>query len=172
MAKPRIRKLKVYQAQLGFFDSVVATPNQAEALKAWGTHQDLFASGDAQVTEDPAAEKAALAHPGTPLQRPVGTKDPFELQPVGTPGEAPAGRRRLAKAKRPPAKRDRSRLDAAEAALRELDDAWEGEAADLGRQQEDLDERRAAAEKAHAAALEAAKSEVSKARAAYRAAAR
>ena len=162
MAKPRPRKLKVFQAQLGFVDSVVAAPNQAEALEAWGTHQNLFASGDAKLTQDPAAEKAALAHPGTPLQRPVGTKDPFELQPKGAP----------AKNGRPRAKPDRSRLDAAEAALRKLEKSWKNQAEDLRRQQEELDERRAAAEEAHAAALEAAKSEAAAARKAYRAASR
>jgi hypothetical protein len=85
MAKPRAPRLKVFQAQLGFFDSVVAAPSQAAALRAWDAHQDLFASGDAQIANDEAAVKAALEHPGTPLRRAVGTKDPFRLEPSGLP---------------------------------------------------------------------------------------
>ena len=60
MTKPHARKLKVFQAQLGFFDSVVAAPSKAAALRAWGTHQDLFASGDARIVTDKAAAAAAL----------------------------------------------------------------------------------------------------------------
>jgi len=40
---PAKRKLKVFQAQLGFYDTVVAVPGRAAALRAWGVHQDLFA---------------------------------------------------------------------------------------------------------------------------------
>jgi len=75
----------VFQAQFGFFDSVVAAPSQESALRAWGTHQDLFASGDARLATDEAAVKAALEHPGAPLRRAVGTSDPFALQPSGLP---------------------------------------------------------------------------------------
>ena len=71
MAKPRQPKLKVFQAQFGFFDSVVAAPSQAAALQAWGIHQNLFASGEAKVIEDEAAVAAALAHPETPLRRAI-----------------------------------------------------------------------------------------------------
>ena len=35
-------KLKVSQAQFGFFDTVVAAPSQAAALRAWGVNQNLF----------------------------------------------------------------------------------------------------------------------------------
>jgi hypothetical protein len=80
MAKSPARRLKVFQAQFGFLDSVVAAPSQASALRAWGTHQDLFASGDARLATDEAAVKAALD-----LQRAVGTSDPFLLQASGLP---------------------------------------------------------------------------------------
>jgi hypothetical protein len=73
------RKLKVFQAQFGFYDTVVAASSQAAALRAWGTHQNLFASGEAKVTTDEAAVAAALKHPETPLRRAVGSNDPFQL---------------------------------------------------------------------------------------------
>jgi hypothetical protein len=92
MAKPPARRLKVFQAQFGFFDSVVAAPSQASALRAWGAHQDLFASGHARPATEEAAVKAALEHPGAPLQRAVGTRDPFLLQPAGLPNVPDPGK--------------------------------------------------------------------------------
>jgi hypothetical protein len=77
--------LKVFQAQFGFYDSVVAASSQAAALRAWGTHQNLFADGQARVTMDEAAVKAALSHPETPLRRAVGSNDGFELEPANLP---------------------------------------------------------------------------------------
>jgi hypothetical protein len=53
MAKAPGRKLKVFQAQFGFHDSVVAAPSQTAALRAWGTRQNLFGEGQARLTEDP-----------------------------------------------------------------------------------------------------------------------
>ena len=60
MAKVSERRLKVFQVHLGFFETVVAAPSQAAALRAWGTHQNLFADGQARVTDDPQAVEAAL----------------------------------------------------------------------------------------------------------------
>ena len=79
------RKLKVFQAQFGFYDTIVAAPSQAAALRAWGTHQNLFANGDAKVTTDEAAVAAATAYPETPLRRAVGSSDPFALEPTSLP---------------------------------------------------------------------------------------
>src|ERR1700712_6096532 len=81
MSKAAPRKLKVYQAQFGFYDSVVAAPNQPAALAVWGTHQNLFAQGDARETDDAQAAEAARANPGVPLRRPFGSTDPFGLDP-------------------------------------------------------------------------------------------
>src|SRR4051812_21470839 len=75
------RKLKVFQASMGFYDTVVAAPSQAAALRAWGTRQNLFADGVARVSEDVRATEAALARPGVVLRRAVGTTDSFSLDP-------------------------------------------------------------------------------------------
>ena len=152
MPKTPSRKLKVLQAQFGFFDTVVAVPSQAAALRLWGTHQNLFATGHARVVIDEAAIAAALEHPGTLLRRVVGSNDPFAIEPTSlpkipdVPEPMPVSKRaapmkpeaKADPARRPPA--DRSRLDAAEAALGELDNRRKQEEADLQRQQEELDE--------------------------------
>jgi hypothetical protein len=176
VAKARSRKLKVFQAQFGFYDTVVAAPSQAAALRAWGTHQNLFASGDARVTTDEAAVKAAIEHPETPLRRAVGSNDPFEVEPRSLPNVPDAPKRpppAKAKAKpastakaRPPA--DRSRLDAAEKALRDLDVRRKAEEADLRREEEALEDKKSKAQAAYVEARKAATSAVVEAREAYR----
>ena len=105
-------RLKVFQATLGFHDSVVATTSRPKALEAWGVRQDLFAEGMAREAEDPAVVKAALAQPGVPLLRPIGDKGAFKAE-AGAP-RLPKGE----KAKRPAP--DRSKLMAAEKAVAAL----------------------------------------------------
>src|ERR1700761_4583657 len=96
-----VRKLKVFQAQFGFYDTVVAASSQTAALRAWGTRQNLFASGEASVVTDPKAVEAATAHPETVLKRPVGSKAAFERDPSGLPDvpDAPKPSPKAAKAK-------------------------------------------------------------------------
>ena len=112
MAKPARRRLKVFQAQFGFYDTVVAAPSQAAALRAWGVRQNLFAAGQARVTDDAQAVEAALAHPETPLRRAVGSFDPFALEPARLPkipdapqkaaAIAPAAKAKPPRRKKPP----------------------------------------------------------------------
>jgi hypothetical protein len=177
MAKAPRRKLKVYQAQFGFYDTVVAAPSQAAALRAWGTHQNLFASGEAKVTMDEAAVAAATAHPETPLRRAVGSKDAFALEPTSLPKVPdapkkvtikPVGKPEPAAPAKPAA--DRSKLDAAEKALRQLDEARKHEEAAFRREEEDLEARRAAAQSAYVDVRNAATAKVEVARTSYRAA--
>jgi hypothetical protein len=175
LAKAPTRRLKVFQAQFGFHDSVVAAPSQAAALRAWGTHQNLFADGQARITTDPKAVAAALANPETPLLRAVGSDDPFALKPTALPKVPDAPKRPsakpAAKAKpEPPPKpqANRSALDAAEASLRKLDDARKREEADLRRRQDDLDQQKADAQAAYVEQRKAATAAVIEARQAYR----
>lgn len=176
MGKTRARKLKVFQAQFGFYDSVVAAPSQAAALRAWGTHQNLFASGEARVTTDEAAVKAAIDHAEIPLRRAVGSNDPFELEPKSPPKVPDAPNRALSakpKAKTTPAAKprppvDRSKLDAAEKALRDLDERRKAEEADLRRDEEALEAKKSDAQAAYVVARKAATSAVVEAREAYR----
>jgi hypothetical protein len=171
------RKLKVFQAQFGFYDTVVAAPSQAAALKAWGTRQNLFASGEAQVTTDAAAVAAATANPETVLRRAVGSKDAFAVEPSSLPSvpdapkrakAPPAAKEKPTRPEPPPA--DRTALDEAEAGLRAVDDARKREEADFRRQQEELDQAKAGAQAAYVEARKGATAKVVGARKDYRAA--
>src|SRR3954471_22388010 len=75
------RLLKVFQAHLGFYDTAVAAPSRAAALKAWGARQHLCGEGVASKTKDAQAVAAALAKPGVVLRRPVGSNAPFSENP-------------------------------------------------------------------------------------------
>lgn len=171
------RKLKVFKAQFGFYDTVVAAPSQAAALRAWGVNQNLFASGEAVVTTDEAAVAAAIANPEVPLRRAVGSAEPFALEPTSLPTVPDAPKTPAAKAAvkakpalppKPPA--DRSKLDAAEKALRDLDEGRKREEAKLRREAEELEARRMASQSAYVDARKGATSRVVDARSAYRAA--
>ena len=81
MALKRIGGRKVYQAHLGFYDTVIAAPSQASALAAWGSSQNLFRIGLAKLADDPKAIEAALAKPGMVLRRPAGSTVPFSEHP-------------------------------------------------------------------------------------------
>jgi len=76
------RALKTFQAHLGFYDTVVAAPSQAAALKAWGSRRDLFREGFAKASDDPAAIEAASAKPGVVLRRAAGSKAPYSENPA------------------------------------------------------------------------------------------
>ena len=175
-AKPR--RLKVYKAVFGFHESVVAAPNQAAALKAWGVRQNLFAEGQASVEDDEAAVEAARAHPEIPLRRAVGSTDAFAVQPDPLPGPPPSARSSRAKPKarldrpvkakppKPPA--DRSLLDAAEQALAALaQERKRGEEA-FARRQEALDAERDDAKRRWKSQRKSLDRAVDQARRAYR----
>lgn len=179
MAKAPARRLKVFQAQFGFHDSVVAASSQAAALAAWGTRQNLFAEGRAKVTDDPHAVAAALAHPEVPLRRAVGSNDPFSLDP-GLP-EAPTGPslpkprlKLVAKAATPPAPAprpapDRAALAAAEQRLTALNTERLAEEAAFQRRREAMEADALAARQRWAKARKAAQDDLAKAQRAYRA---
>ena len=139
------KRMKVFQARLGFYDTVVAAPSQAAALRVWGIHQNLFASGQAKITNDAQAIEAALANPETPLKRALGSKDLFALEAASLPliPNVPKGKGKIpAKSKlAPPTKSpaDRSALNSAELALRELDAARKQEEAKFQSRQDELD---------------------------------
>ena len=119
------------------------------------------------MATDAAAVAAALAHPGTPLQRAVGTRDPFRLEPA-----SPRVGKTASSGDTKPAKprADRSKLDRAETALRDLDAQHEREEAELQKLQDELEQRRSATREVYVAARKSATAAVSKAQAAYRAA--
>jgi hypothetical protein len=62
---------KVYQAHLGFYDTIIAAYSQASALAAWGSRQNLFHIGLAKVME----------RPGIVLRRPAGSTIAYTEHP-------------------------------------------------------------------------------------------
>ena len=166
-AKP-VRTLKVFQTQLGFYDIVVAAPSRAAALRAWGTHRDLFSDKQAQEATDEPAIAAARAQPGVPLRRAVGTNDAFGLDP-GLPRlpDVPQQSAKVSKPKPKPAPPDRSRLKAAEGALRALTEQRHAEEREFTKRRATLDAEEAEAKRRHAAALSAAETTVEREQRAY-----
>lgn len=71
------RKLTTFKTTSGFFDLAVAAPSKAAALRAWGTHTNLFRQGFAEEVDDPAIVAAAMAKPGIVLRRAVGSSGRF-----------------------------------------------------------------------------------------------
>jgi len=71
------RRLKVFRAHLGFYDSIVAAPSQKAAAEAWGADVREFAQGFASVTKDKDSVTAACAQPGIVLRRPAGSRGAF-----------------------------------------------------------------------------------------------
>lgn len=168
-------RLKVFQAQFGFHDSVVAASSQAAALRAWGTHQNLFADGQARVATDEAAVAAALSHPEIPLRRALGSNGAFELEPTTRPSvpDLPKGAvRRPAARAAPEARRkarpDRSGLDAAERAVADLDAGRRAEERAFEARRNELDAAVAAARRSYLDRRKAAKAALAAARDAYR----
>jgi colicin import membrane protein len=72
------RKLKTYQASVGFFDLAIAAPSMKAALEAWGSISKLFHQGVAKESSDPKVIAAAMSKPGVILRRPVGSNGPFK----------------------------------------------------------------------------------------------
>jgi hypothetical protein len=72
------RKLKVFQASLGFYDQAIAAPSMKAAVEAWGTKSNLFHQGIARESSDPEVVAATMSKPGVILRRPVGSDGPFK----------------------------------------------------------------------------------------------
>lgn len=62
---------KVYLTHIGFRDWVVAATSKKAALAAWNVSRDLFRTGEAEETRDPAAVKAAMSDEGQAVALPV-----------------------------------------------------------------------------------------------------
>ncbi|MFA4937626.1 hypothetical protein [Brevundimonas sp.] len=176
MRKTPVRRLKVFQAPFGFYDTIVAVPSRAAALRAWETRQNLFAFGQAHEVEDPEAIAAALSQPGVVLKRAVGSNAPFAKEATSLPilPDAPE-RPALKPAAKPVAPSrpraqpaDRSALTKAEASLSAIDRARRAEEAAFRRQQEELDAARSAAQAFYVQRRRAATTAVVEARSVYR----
>ena len=138
-------KLKVFVTSDGLTDYVVATTSRPKALAAWGVHQDLFKTGSARETDDPALVKAATAQPDEVLERPAGSA--AQLKALKT---APARKKEPSKA----AQKKVADLEAEQAAL---EDRWAEQMAALEAARAELDRR----EEREQAAYEAERAKLS-----------
>lgn len=113
MAQKPAKRLKVFVTRIGLHEWAVAASSQKAALKAWDVRENLFASGAAKETQDVAAVEAALKSPGVPVRAP----GPKIVLPASSNVVNLEGRRPKPKPAVAMAKKDRSKLDAAEKAL-------------------------------------------------------
>jgi hypothetical protein len=177
---PKGRPLKVYWAEIdGLSDWVVAAPNHAKALAAFGVHQDLFAQGEAGDASDAAAIEAARAQPLTPLRRAKGSTQPFAPATGFTdwsaaiaeaaPGAGNTRAKAEAAAKAAPKpKPDRRPLDRAKARLAGIEARREEASRRLAEDRVRLDERQAREEADYAAESAEARRAVEKAERTWR----
>jgi hypothetical protein len=71
-------KIKVFTANLGFYQTAVAARSRKMALAHWGVTRDLFHDGTAKETDDPKAVAAATRKVGMVVRRPIGSNGPFQ----------------------------------------------------------------------------------------------
>ena len=124
-------RLKLFEWSDGFHVFTVAASSRPKALAAWGSIQDLFATGLAkEVDESPDAD-AAKASPGTMIERKLDVKLPAASPKKG-------GTKRA----RQPSAADRKRVDDAQQALDDLDANYDAAARRLDEELQALRERR------------------------------
>ncbi|MDB5419019.1 MAG: hypothetical protein JWP50_2438 [Phenylobacterium sp.] len=141
-------RLKVFVTSDGLTDYVVAASSKPKALAAWGSHQDLFKTGLARETDDPALVEAATKRPGEVLRRPAGTRGELAKLKSAKPRPAkPAG----------PSKAALRKVADLEKKLADLDAAHEAAAAKLENQRAALAANHAAQRAKLEAALSAAR---------------
>jgi hypothetical protein len=130
-------RLKVFVTSDGLTDYVVAASSRPKALAAWGSHQDLFKTGLAHETDDPALVKAATAQAGAVLRRAAGSREALaKLKPAKQRRpDKPAG----------PSKAALRKVAQLEAKLADLDEAHRKALAALDAQRADLEARQAKA---------------------------
>lgn len=84
------QRLKVFVTSDGLTDYVVATSSRAKALSAWGAHQDLFKTGGAHESDDPALVAMTAASPGVVLRRPADSKAALAKTPKRAKPKGPS----------------------------------------------------------------------------------
>jgi colicin import membrane protein len=141
------RRLKVFRAHLGFYDTVVAAPSQKAALEAWGAGAHEFSAGFAEVTSDPDAVTCASAHPGIVLKRPFGTKGPYkrDADPIRPPRATAKQRKSAAAAARKRQAEGAVERRQAERALRAAEREARQKLADIGQREAELQREKIAA---------------------------
>ncbi|WP_312082784.1 hypothetical protein [Brevundimonas sp.] len=131
-------KLKVFTWSDGFHAFTVATTSRPKALEAWGSRQDLFATGLARPLTGGPDYDAALAVPGEVVARGLAID-------VGKIGKVKRVKTRG------PSKAKAARIEKLDAALADLDQRHQAALADFETRQAALDAARQEAEARYAA---------------------
>ena len=151
-------RLKVFRTTSGIHDHVVAATSRPAALKAWGARTDLFSMGVASEVTDPKIREQALEHPGEVIR----------ISRSGGAGKASVVSRKAAKRRDP--KPSRTKLDAAEKKVDQLEAKQKSEMASIDRDLQSLQSKRDQLERRHGKARSDAEEKVEIARADYEAA--
>jgi hypothetical protein len=150
----RAQKLKVFRTPIGFHDAYVAAASKKAALEAWGADSNLFASGSAELVDDPDLMREPLANPGVVVRRLRGTLAehvaalPKTAAGAGMrggaprPGPAASGQSAGERTPKPKPRPSRTTVDRAETALAELERRQADARAGLAQRQAELDRER------------------------------
>jgi len=134
-------KLKLFRTAIGFYDAYVAAPSRKAALQAWGSQKNLFASGRAELVEDPGVAPEALADPGKVIRIRRGTDaENIAALPIGQSARARRPSRQPAAAA--PPRPSRAALEEAEEALRAAEQKRADQLARLDEQIRKLEKKR------------------------------
>ena len=107
--------IKVFTANLGFYEVAVAARSRKMALAHWGMTRDLFREGAARETKDAKAVEAAMRKVGMVVRRPIGSNGPFEEKKeaeatlLKSLARKSAGEKARAPAKKPPVRKTKRR---------------------------------------------------------------
>jgi hypothetical protein len=145
-------KLKVFTWSDGFHAFTVAASSRPKALDAWGSKQDLFATGLASQLTGGADYEAALASPGDVITRGLAID-------VGKIGKAKPTK------SSGPSKAKRARIEKLQAALADLDETHQSAIADLDARQAALETEKRRLETEHERSRKALAADLKKARA-------
>lgn len=132
------KRLKVFTWSDGFHAFTVAVSSRPKALEAWGSKQDLFATGLASELSGGPDYEAALAAPGQVIERGLAI-DVGKIRKADGPKKA-AG----------PSKARRARIERLEAELETLDAEHQQAMADLADRLKALEDEQAERERTHA----------------------
>jgi hypothetical protein len=132
------KRLKVFTWSDGFHAFTVAVSSRPKALEAWGSKQDLFATGLASELSGGPDYEAALAAPGQVIERGLAI-DVGKIRKADGPMKA-AG----------PSKARRARIERLEAELETLDADHRQAMADLADRLKALEDEQAERERTHA----------------------
>lgn len=132
------KRLKVFTWSDGFHAFTVAVSSRPKALEAWGSKQDLFATGLASELSGGPDYEAALAAPGEVIERGLAI-DVGKISKAARPKKA-AG----------PSKARRAKIQRLEAELETLDAEHQQAMADLADRLKALEDEQAERERTHA----------------------